>query len=133
MMSSTRTPSARAAKLSAMRWRNTGLASSMTSSIEGARRPSSSARARTAIISDWLARGPGPQATWPRISGNSLSSGRPMRTSARIASTTLSPTGIRRTTRWAANNSSAVITGTASASSTPVVAINMWRSASRSG
>src|SRR5262249_50056652 len=57
------TPSARAAKLSAMRWRNTGAASATTSSMEGASRASSKARARQASISAWLARGPGPQAT----------------------------------------------------------------------
>ncbi len=45
-----------------MRCLRIGSARSSTSSIEGARRPSSSARARTASISDWLARGPGPQA-----------------------------------------------------------------------
>ena len=38
------------------------LGEASTSSIEGAKRPSSSARARTASISAWLARGPGPQA-----------------------------------------------------------------------
>jgi len=45
-------PSARAEKVSAMRCLRTGSARSSTSSIEGARRPSSSARARTASISD---------------------------------------------------------------------------------
>ena len=38
-------------------------ASDSTSSTDGARRPSISALARTASISAWLARGPGPQAT----------------------------------------------------------------------
>src|SRR6476660_1868804 len=52
-------PSARAEKFSAMRWRSTGPASATTSSVEGARRPSSRARARTASIRAWLARGPG--------------------------------------------------------------------------
>src|SRR6185437_7901866 len=55
-------PSARAEKVSAMRCFRIGSARSSTSSIEGASRPSSSARARTASIKDWLARGPGPQA-----------------------------------------------------------------------
>ena len=45
-----------------MRCLSTGSARSSTSSIEGASRPSSSARARTASISAWLARGDGPQA-----------------------------------------------------------------------
>src|SRR3954452_18077033 len=45
-------PSARAENVSAMRCLRTGSARSSTSSIEGARRPSSSARARTASISD---------------------------------------------------------------------------------
>src|SRR5450755_283263 len=55
-------PSARAENVSAMRCLRTGSARSSTSSIDGARRPSSKALARTASISDWLARGPGPQA-----------------------------------------------------------------------
>ena len=54
-------PSARAVKVSAMRWRSTGGASAITSSTEGARRSCSSARTRTASIRAWLARGPGPQ------------------------------------------------------------------------
>ena len=45
-----------------MRWRSTGGARAMTSSTDGASRPCSSARTRTASISAWLARGPGPQA-----------------------------------------------------------------------
>ena len=45
-----------------MRCLRTGSARSRTSSIDGASRPSSNARARTASISDWLARGLGPQA-----------------------------------------------------------------------
>ena len=55
------------------------------------------------------------------------------RTSARIASTTLSPTGICRTNRWAACNSAPVIAGRGGCSASPVVAISMRRSASRSG
>src|SRR5262252_2342205 len=43
-------PSARAEKLSAMRWRNTGCASAATSSIDGAKRPPSRARARAASM-----------------------------------------------------------------------------------
>src|SRR3984885_4366552 len=53
-------PSARAENVSAMRCLRTGSARSSTSSIDGARRPSSNARARTASIRAWLARGPGP-------------------------------------------------------------------------
>ena len=45
-----------------MRCCSTGSARAATSSSEGAKRPSISARARTASISAWLARGPGPQA-----------------------------------------------------------------------
>jgi hypothetical protein len=45
-----------------------------------ARRPSSTARARAASISAWLARGPGPQATCRRTSSISELSGRPERT-----------------------------------------------------
>src|SRR4051812_37083994 len=55
-------PSARAENVKAMRCFRTGSARSSTSSIDGASRPSSNARARTASINDWLARGPGPQA-----------------------------------------------------------------------
>src|SRR5271165_3373602 len=44
-------PSARPAKLTAMRWRNTGGASARISSIDGLNRPSISARARQASIS----------------------------------------------------------------------------------
>src|SRR4029077_14535086 len=54
-------PSARAAKVSAMRCLSTGSASAMTSSADGAKRPSRSARARTVSIRAWLARGLGPQ------------------------------------------------------------------------
>src|SRR5271154_6747464 len=60
-----------------MRCRSTGLASATTSSIEGDSRPSSSARARAASISAWLARGPGPQETWRRTISIPLVSGRP--------------------------------------------------------
>ena len=56
-------PRARAAKVSAMRCWSTGMARRRTSSGEGARRPVSSASARTASISACAARGPGPQAT----------------------------------------------------------------------
>ena len=62
MTSSTPMPSARAAKVTAMRWRSTGRARALTSSTEGASLPSSSALTRTASIRLWLARGPGPQA-----------------------------------------------------------------------
>jgi len=74
-------PSARAAKLSAMRWRRIAGASATTSSTEGAKRPSIKARARAASIRAWLARGPGPQATCWRTVSISLLSGRPERTS----------------------------------------------------
>jgi hypothetical protein len=45
-----------------MRCLRMGAASAATSSTDGARRPCSSARALTASASDWLARGPAPQA-----------------------------------------------------------------------
>src|SRR5882757_384976 len=61
------TPSARAEKFRAMRWRSTGPANATTSSVDGAKRPSNSARARAASIKAWLARGPGPQAIWLRM------------------------------------------------------------------
>src|SRR5215472_8797386 len=86
-------PSARAAKVNAMRCLSTGSANSRTSSTDGAKRPSRRARARTASIKAWLARGPGPQAM-SLLSGASAP-GRAERTSARIASTTDSPTGMR--------------------------------------
>ena len=54
-------PSARAEKLSAMRWRRTGPASAIRSSVSGAGMPRSRARARRAREKAWLARGPGPQ------------------------------------------------------------------------
>ena len=57
-------------------------------------------------------------------------SGRPERTSPRMPSTTLSPTGMRRTSRWAAIRSAGFRTATAASSSVPVVAISMRRSAS---
>ena len=57
------TPSARPAKLTAMRCRNTGGASATTSSTDGLNRPSINARARQASIRAWLARGPGPHET----------------------------------------------------------------------
>ena len=62
-----------------------------------------------------------------------VSSGRPERTKVRIASTTFSPTGTRRTRRCAAISSSASITALASLVSDPVVASTITRSASRSG
>ena len=75
-------PSARAAKVSAMRWRSTGAASATTSSIDGAAvRRAARGRGRPAS-SAWLARGPGPQAMWlARVVGRCRSSGRPARTS----------------------------------------------------
>ena len=121
-----------AAKLSAMRCFKIGSAKSTTSSIDGAKRPSSSARARTASISAWLARGLGPQAISLAVSPPS-DPGRAERTSERIASTTDSPTGSRRTRRCAAIRSSAVIAGFARLSSAPVVSNRIFRSASRSG
>ena len=45
-----------------MRCFSTGSASAFTSAMEGATRPSIRARARTASVRAWLARGPGPQA-----------------------------------------------------------------------
>ena len=71
------TPSARAEKFSAMRWRSTGRR--QRRDIVEARatsRPSSSARARHASISACAARGPGPQATCRRTSSWSAVSGR---------------------------------------------------------
>ena len=59
--SSASTSSARAAKLGAIRWRITGRARARTSSMDGATRPSRSARARTARARAWLARGPAPK------------------------------------------------------------------------
>src|ERR1019366_8895975 len=113
-------PSARAAKVSAMRCLSTGSASSSTSSTDGAKRPSSSARARTASIKAWLARGPGPQEiSLPRSPASGP--GRAERTNVRIASTTDSPTGKRRTSRCAAIKSSDVIAALARVSSAPVV------------
>ena len=67
----------------------------ITSSVEGARRPSIRACARTVSISACAARGPGPHRTVSRTSGGAfMSSGRKARTKARIASTTPWPTGI---------------------------------------
>ena len=91
-----------------MRCLSTGSASAITSSIDGASRPSSSARARATSISACEARGLGPQAiSLPRSPASGP--GRAERTSLRIASTTDSPTGRRRTRRCAAIRSSAVI------------------------
>ena len=132
MTASMVSPSARAAKVSAMRCLRIGSAISSTSSIEGDSRPSSSARARTTSISAWLARGLGPQAISLPISPVS-GPGRAERTSVRIASTTDSPTGRRRTSRCAAISSSAVIVGFGLLSSAPVVSNTIFRSASRSG
>ena len=61
MTPSTVSPRARAAKLSAMRWRRTGAAIASTSSSVGAKRPFSAARARATSVSACAARGPGPQ------------------------------------------------------------------------
>ena len=52
---------------------------------------------------------------------------------SRIASTTLSPTGMRRTRRWVACRSSAVIAALGVAWCSPVVSMRMRRSAARSG
>src|SRR5580693_3900794 len=127
------TPSARPAKLTAMRCRRTGGAKARTSSIEGLNRPSINARARQASIRAWLARGPGPHDTKRRTPSIPVSSGLPERTSERIASTTLSPTGMRRTRRCAAISSATFIAGRGRSSRIPVVAISICRSASRSG
>src|SRR6202043_3827156 len=101
MTRATVTPSARPAKLTAMRCRRTGGAKARTSSIDGLNRPSINARARQATIRAWLARGPGPHDTKRLTPSIPVSSGLPERTSDRIASTTLSPTGMRRTRRRA--------------------------------
>ena len=68
---STVTPSARAEKFTAMRWRRIGPASATTSSTDGASRPWMMARARAASMKAWLARGPGPQATRWRTTSRS--------------------------------------------------------------
>ena len=86
-------------------------------------------RLELTTLSDCLARGPGPQA----ISFSPSSLGRAARTSDRIASTTESPTGSRRTSRCAAISASAFIDAFASVSCAPVVSNRMRRSASRSG
>src|SRR5262249_21799782 len=122
-------PSARAAKVNAIRCLSTGSARSSTSSTDGAKRPSRRARARTANIRAWLARGPGPQEMSLPISPPS-GLGRADRTSARIASTTDSPTGRRRTRRCAESKSSEVIAALARDSSAPVVSNKILRSAS---
>src|SRR5439155_7796527 len=88
-------PSARAAKVSAMRCLRIGSAMSRISSIEGDSRPSMRARARAASISAWLARGLGPQEISLPISPLS-GPGRAERTRLRIDDTTDSPTGRRR-------------------------------------
>ena len=100
-----------------------------TSSIDGESRPSMSARARATSISAWLARGLAPQAINLPISPLS-GPGRAERTRLRIASTTDSPTGRRRTRRCAANSSSAVMVGLGLLSSVPVVSNTILRSAS---
>ncbi len=84
MMAPRSWPSARAANVSAMRCFRIGSASASTSSTDGARRPSISALARTASISAWLARGPGPQATKRSVSSLTPVPGRAERTSFRI-------------------------------------------------
>ena len=94
-----------------------------------------SAQARAIIIKACAARGPGPQATTSRIWALLLSSsGRQARTTSRINSITLSPTGICRKRVCAAINSSPENTAsTPAASSAPVVAKRISRSVSRSG
>src|SRR5260370_174717 len=77
-----------------------------------------------ASISAWRARGPGPQAIDLATSPPS-GPGRAERTSARIASTTDSPTGRRRTRRCAAIRSSALIAALALVSSAPVVSLRI--------
>ncbi len=104
-------PSARAEKLSAMRWRRIGCARAITSSIDGANRPSIRARARMASMKAWLARGLGPHATKFRTVSLDESSGRPERTNPSIACTTFSPTGRRRTRACAFSMMSGLITG----------------------
>ena len=126
-------PSARAANVSAMRCLSTGSASAMTSSTDGASRPSISALARTASISAWLARGPGPQAISRSVSAPAPVPGRAERASFRIASTTLSGTGSWRTRRWMAISSGPVRICSTRRSSVPVVANSMRRSAPWSG
>src|SRR5665647_2740484 len=79
-----------------------------------------------------IAWGPGPQAISLPASPPS-GPGRAERTSDRIASTTESPTGSRRTSRCAAIRISAFIATLARVSSAPVVSNRMRRSASRSG
>src|SRR5439155_2913174 len=118
------TPSARPAKLTAMRCRRTGGAKATTSSIDGLNRPSIRARARQASIRAWLARGPGPHDTKRRTPSIAVSSGLPERTSERIASTTLSPTGMRRTRRCAATSSATFIAGRGRSSRLPVVGLS---------
>src|SRR5665213_520646 len=126
-------PSARAEKLSAMRWRRTGWASAITSSTDGAKRPSISALARTASIKAWLARGPGPHEMNPRMSLAPPSSGRAARTSFKIASTTFSPTGKRRTMACASISTCAVQIAFTGSSSPKVVASIIRFSDSGSG
>ena len=81
----------------------------------------------------WLARGPGPQATRWRTISTSVESGRPLRTSFTMASTTLWPIGRRRTSAWADIRSPAFSAATARGTFEPVVAIMIWRSAASSG
>ena len=122
-------PSARAAKPSAIRWISTGCASAATSSSPGTRRPWISARARIASISACAARGPGPQLTASRTAAwVSGVPGRAARTRSRMRSSTGSPTGSRRISRCAAIRLSASKTGSATASSMPVVARMISRS-----
>ena len=80
-----------------------------------------------------IAWGPGPQATCRVMSSSSAVSGRAPRTSARMASTTLSPTGTRRISDCASSKSPASSAGIGRVSSAPVVATSMARSAARSG
>ena len=133
MTSRTFMPSARAAKVSAMRCCSTGSASAQTSSTDGASRPSKArGHGRTASAPGWRA-APAPRrhaCRYRRCPGP----GRAERTSSRIASTTLSGTGMRRISvldllqpRRQRARSAAL------ASSTPVVSSRMRRSASISG
>ena len=105
-------PSARAEKLSAMRWRSTGWASATTSSTRG-REAAVDQRARAHRQHEGLA---GARAGAP---GDEIAQARhrrrrraaPRAPACRIASTTFSPTGRRRTMACASIRSSGVQTG----------------------
>ena len=130
-MAGTVSPSARAAKVSAMRCFRTGSASAATSSIEGDRRPSISARARQASIRAWAARGPGPQAISLVNGGILAGPGRADEVEDRLDDAVADRQ--RRTRRWMPARSSAVMAGLATASRSPVVSISTRFSAARSG